>query len=130
LSSASLTIAPAIAFADLAKPFLVEASLTQFQANIPPDGAQAGFAVPAAIAFAHFAQPFLIHAGAPQLFTVATAPRTVVATAIGRTILIDAETSWPDLKRLGEARNRHNEESRNCYDQGIRAHRTILLHRS
>ena len=72
LASTSLAIPTAISFASFTQLILVEASVSQFGAHIPPNWSPAGLPISAAISLAPLAQRVLVFAGKPQLLASPT----------------------------------------------------------
>jgi hypothetical protein len=99
-TSARFPVPATITFALFAQLVLVETSLPQFAAHIPPYWSLAGLPVSAAISFALLPQPVFVFAGTPQFFALPT-------TSAAPVVYADAPRS--NLDRLGKGRDwNHN----------------------
>ena len=64
-TSAGFAVAATVSFALFAQPVLVETSLPQFAAYVPPNRSLARLAVSATVSFALLAEAVLVFAGEP-----------------------------------------------------------------
>jgi hypothetical protein len=103
-ASTRFPVPATISFALFAQLVLVETSLPQFAAHIPPNRSLAGLPVSAAVSFALLPQPVFVFAGTPQFFALPTTPAAPIVYA-------DAPRS--NLDRLGKGRDR-NQNNGHC----------------
>jgi hypothetical protein len=107
-TSTRLPVPAAIAFALFAQLVLVETSLPQFAAHIPPSWSLAGLPVCAAISFAPLPQPVFVFAGTPQFLALPTPSAAAI---------VDTDASGSNLNRLGKGRHR-NKKKNHCRRDG------------